>query len=48
MQITIVSGLNLDAGYGGEIWIATVAKKLSLNNKVKIITSTNGPEQERV
>ena len=43
MQITIVSGLNLDAGYGGEIWIATVAKKLSLNNKVKIITSTNGP-----
>ena len=43
MQITIVSGLNLDAGFGGEIWITTVAKKLSINNKVKIITSTNGP-----
>lgn len=43
LRILIISGLNVDAGYGGEIWIKEVATRLAMSNDVVVLTTVNGP-----
>lgn len=40
MKILIVDFYSLKSGYGGELWIKEVSKRLSKNNEVTVLTST--------